>query len=64
MKRDLLDTLACPLCKGNLELNVIEEDETGVISGFLICPQCNLQYPIVNAIPDLRRRISVIQVVN
>ncbi|MCX6675308.1 MAG: hypothetical protein NTW84_02690 [Methanothrix sp.] len=27
MKRDLLDILACPLCKGDLTLEVFEENE-------------------------------------
>jgi uncharacterized protein YbaR (Trm112 family) len=53
MKRDLMDILACPMCKGSLELEVTEEDETEVISGSLKCHQCSEVYPIKDAIPNL-----------
>ena len=35
MKRDLMEILACPLCKGDLKLTVEEEDEKEVIKGSL-----------------------------
>ena len=53
MKKDLMDILACPLCKRDLEFNVEEENEREVVSGSLYCPQCNLRYPIVDTIPNL-----------
>ena len=53
MKRELMDILACPVCKGPLELEVTEEDETEVITGSLKCNQCNETYPINDAIPNL-----------
>jgi len=53
MKRDLMDILACPLCKGKLELTVEEENEQEIISGSLYCPKCNVHYPIVDTIPNL-----------
>ena len=53
MKRELMDILACPICKRNLELNVEEEDEREIVSGFLYCPHCNVRYPIVDTIPNL-----------
>ena len=52
MKRELLEILACPVCKGKLELTVSEED-VEVISGSLHCEPCNLDYPIIEAIPNL-----------
>ncbi|EKD42216.1 MAG: hypothetical protein ACD_73C00262G0005 [uncultured bacterium] len=39
----LLDNLACPKCKGPLDL-VTE-------SAHLVCKQCHLAYPIKNGIP-------------
>ena len=48
-----MDILACPVCKGELELNVEEENEKEVVTGFLYCRKCNECYPIVDTIPDL-----------
>jgi uncharacterized protein YbaR (Trm112 family) len=53
MKRDLLDILACPVCKGDLQLTVKEEDEKEIISGDLFCAKCNEHYPIEDGIPNL-----------
>ena len=53
MRKDLMDILACPLCKGTLELNITEEDEKEVVSGSLFCPHCSEHYPIVDTIPNL-----------
>lgn len=48
-----MDILACPLCKGDLQLTIVEEDEREVITGSLFCAKCNERYPIVDAIPNL-----------
>lgn len=53
MKRELMDILACPVCKGPLELAVEEEDEKEVISGALYCAHCSEHYPIKDTIPNL-----------
>jgi len=53
MKKDLMEILACPVCKGPLELNVEEEDEKEVISGSLYCEKCSEYYPIEDSIPNL-----------
>ena len=53
MKKELMDILACPVCKGELELNVDEEDEKEVVTGTLYCAKCNVRYPIVDTIPNL-----------
>jgi uncharacterized protein YbaR (Trm112 family) len=53
MKKDLMDILVCPVCKGELELTVGEENETEVITGSLYCPKCQVRYPIVDSIPNL-----------
>jgi len=52
MKRDLMKILCCPVCKGDLELEVREEDEE-IITGELICQKCNVIYPIKEGIPNL-----------
>ena len=53
MKKELVEILACPLCKGDLQLNIEQEDEREVISGSLYCPKCDQSYPIVDTIPNL-----------
>ena len=53
MKKDLMDILACPVCKGTLELTVGSEDGDDVITGSLACAQCNESYPIEESIPNL-----------
>jgi len=53
MKKDLVDILACPVCKGELELSVEEEKEQEIITGSLYCPRCDVRYPIVDTIPNL-----------
>ncbi|MDP2730943.1 MAG: methytransferase partner Trm112 [Dehalococcoidales bacterium] len=53
MKKELMDILACPVCKRELELNAVEEDEGEVISGSLHCPRCDRLYPIIDSIPNL-----------
>ena len=53
MKKELMDILACPVCKGELELTVEEEDEREVVAGALYCRQCDIRYPVVDTIPNL-----------
>ena len=52
MKRDLMEILCCPVCKGDLELRVdVEKDE--ILEGTLFCKHCNHRYEIKDGIPDL-----------
>jgi uncharacterized protein YbaR (Trm112 family) len=53
MRKDLMEILACPVCKGPLELKVEEEDEKEVIKGSLHCERCSEYYPIEDSIPNL-----------
>ncbi len=53
MRRDLMDILACPVCKGALELVVDQEEGEEVIAGRLVCHACNQSYPIEDSIPNL-----------
>ena len=43
LSQDLLDVIACPKCKGDLELSSLED--------WFICHTCNLKYPIRDEIP-------------
>ena len=53
MKRELVDILACPVCKGTLELTVTAENDGDIQSGILRCPACAVDYPIADSIPNL-----------
>ena len=53
MKRELMDILVCPVCKGELQLTVAEENQKEIVSGSLHCGQCRVDYPIADAIPNL-----------
>jgi uncharacterized protein YbaR (Trm112 family) len=43
LSQELLDILACPKCKGNLQLNPAQDG--------LVCDACRLRYPIRDDIP-------------
>jgi uncharacterized protein YbaR (Trm112 family) len=43
IRKELLDILACPICKGEVVLSDREEG--------LICNRCSLMYPIQDNIP-------------
>jgi uncharacterized protein YbaR (Trm112 family) len=53
MRKDLMDILACPVCKSPLELTVEEEEGDEVIKGTLYCKKCDERYPIEDRIPNL-----------
>ena len=48
-----MEILACPKCKGDLELKVEEEKDDEIIKGMLSCKSCGIDYPITDAIPNL-----------
>ena len=53
MKREMIDILACPVCKGVLELKVDQADEKEIVTGSLYCQRCDVRYSIVDTIPNL-----------
>ncbi len=46
ISKDLLGVLACPACKGDIELREYEENKFG-----LECAKCKYIYPIKDGIP-------------
>ncbi|HLC23808.1 MAG TPA: methytransferase partner Trm112 [Dehalococcoidia bacterium] len=48
-----MNILACPLCKGALELRVDRENEREIVSGALLCHKCEVDYPIEDTIPNM-----------
>lgn len=49
ISQELLDILACPKCKGELEYKPSDDGKNGE----LICNECRLRYLIVDEIPNL-----------
>lgn len=52
MKKDLMEVLACSICKGDLELEVTEEKAGEIWTGSLTCTACHESYPIADGIPN------------
>ena len=49
---DLMDILACPICKNEeLELIIIEKNDEEVETGLITCNKCSRYYPIKKTIP-------------
>lgn len=46
---ELLEILACPKCKGELQYKPSEDGKNGALE----CGQCRLRYMIVDDIPNL-----------
>ena len=53
MKPAIVEILACPVCKGPLKLEIVEEKDGDVKKGSLFCAKCNYRYPIEDGIPNL-----------
>jgi uncharacterized protein YbaR (Trm112 family) len=53
MRKDMMEILVCPVCKGTLTLTVTKEDANEVVEGSLFCAKCNETYPINDTIPNL-----------
>jgi len=53
MKKELMKILACPVCKGHLQLNVDKQEGEEIITGSLYCTECQYSYPIIDTIPNL-----------
>ena len=53
MKKDIMDIICCPTCKGDLILLIKKEEKEEIISGSLTCKKCNYVYTIEDGIPNL-----------
>ena len=53
MRPDLMEILACPVCKGDLTLKVTREEAGEIVEGSLHCKSCDETYPIEDSIPNL-----------
>jgi len=53
MRKNLMEILACPVCKSSLELKIDQEENDDVVNGSLFCKQCEHKYVIKDSIPNL-----------
>ena len=54
MKRDLMEILACPICKTHpLELRVDKENGREIVMGNIRCNRCGIDFPIEDGIPNM-----------
>ncbi|MXY45379.1 MAG: Trm112 family protein [Chloroflexi bacterium] len=53
MRRNLMDILVCPECKGELNLVVSVEQDDEIVEGSLGCSVCDIAYPIEDTIPNM-----------
>ena len=58
MKNDIIDILACPNCKGDLELKVTKQKDQDILEGSLTCSNCNEVFSIDGGIPNLLPTIT------
>lgn len=56
MKKELLSILACPKCKGELDLTIDREENGEIVQGHLTCKDCKEMYPILDTIPNMLPR--------
>ncbi len=53
MKKELLDILCCPMCKGSLTLEVKRQSKDEITAGTLTCQKCASKFPIEEGIPNM-----------
>ena len=53
MKPELMNILACPVCKGALTLSIDKQEDDEIIEGSLRCDSCDANQPREDTIPNL-----------
>lgn len=50
---ELMEILVCPMCRGELDLRITEQEGDEIVEGVLTCTECGEIYPITNTIPNM-----------
>ena len=58
MRQELLDYIACPECKGDLEGKFETWDGDEAMDGSLSCTSCTSEYPLVRGIPRMNTAMT------
>ena len=53
MKPELMEILVCPICRGDLKLDVTKKEGDEIVEGTLTCSNCGDVFPIEESIPNL-----------
>lgn len=53
MKNEILNFLCCPNCRSDFKLEILDQYAGEIESGYLVCGNCDVKYPIVNRIPRI-----------
>ena len=53
MRTDMMEVLACPICKAGLTLQVTAQIGDEITAGTLTCEQCPEEYPVEDGVPNL-----------
>ena len=53
MRTDMMEVLACPVCKTGLTLQVTAQDGDEITAGTLTCQECPEKYPVEDGVPNL-----------
>lgn len=48
-----MNILCCPICKGDLILESVQENDKEIVKGTLFCKRCSERYPIDDGIPNM-----------
>lgn len=53
MRKNMVDLLCCPVCKGELKLQIDTQNNGEILEGSLFCENCDVEYLIEDGIPNL-----------
>ena len=53
MKKNLMEILVCPICKGEMKLETKDKNREDIFQGELVCKTCSKSYSISEGIPRL-----------
>lgn len=53
MKKNYTHTICCSLCRGDLILKALKENENEIFEGLFYCEKCKNRYPIQDGIPNI-----------
>jgi len=53
MKKNLMEILVCPICKGEMKLKTKDKNKEDIVQGELVCRICSKSYSISEGIPRL-----------
>ena len=53
MRIDMMEVLACPMCKSALTLQITSQDGDEITAGTLTCTGCAEAYPVEDGVPNL-----------